>query len=78
MLGVALDRPPQSTAYPLGVGQGALEMKVVDRVAKGLVQGGMAQPIIRTQTPSNASGVRSGPHGQGMPYHSISFKTAWG
>ena len=36
MLEAALDRPHQPTAYPLGMGQGALEMEVMDRVTKGL------------------------------------------
>ena len=46
--GVALVRLPQHTAYPPGMGQGALGMEVMDRVAKGLAQGGRAQQIART------------------------------
>ena len=45
MAEVALDRPPQPTAYPLGVGQGAMELGVMDRTIKGLAQGEMAQPV---------------------------------
>ena len=60
MVGVALGRPPQPAVYPPGVEQEAPEMEVMDRVTKGLVQGGRAQPIIGIQTPSNASGVRGG------------------
>ena len=67
MVGVALDRPSQLTAYPLGVGLGALEMEVVDRVTKGLVQGGRAQPIVRTKLPTMLQVSGLGPHGQGCP-----------
>ena len=42
---VALDRPPQPTAYPLGMGQKAMELGVVAKVTKGLAQGGRTQPI---------------------------------
>ena len=38
MAEVALDRPPQSAAYPLGVWQGAMELGVMDRATKGLAQ----------------------------------------
>ena len=40
MVEVALDRPPQPTAYPLGMGQGAIELGVMAGPAKGLVLGG--------------------------------------
>ena len=56
MVGVALDRPPQPAAYPLGVEQVATKIEVLDRVTKGLVQGGRVQPIAGIQSPSNASG----------------------
>ena len=59
-VGEAPDRPLHPTAYPLGVGQRVPEMEVMDRVTRGLVQGGRAQPIIRIQTPSNASSARGG------------------
>ena len=78
MVGMALNRLPQPAAYPLGMGQGASEMEVMDRVTKGLVQGGRAQPICGIQIPSNASGAMVGPHGQGMPYPSNSFKPPQG
>ena len=69
MVGMDLDRPSHPTAYPPDIGQGALEMEVMDRVTKGLVQGGRAQPIIGIQTPSNASGARGGATwlGNGLP-----------
>ena len=78
MAGAALDKPPQPAAYPLGMGQGAMELGVMDRAAKGLAQEGRAQSIGRTQILSNALGARVGPHGQGMPYPNISFKPAQG
>ena len=78
MVGVALDRQSQPTAYSLGMGLGALGMEAMARVTRGLVQGGRAWPVIRTQTLSNDLGVRVGPHGQGMPYTSISFKPVQG
>ena len=53
MVGAALDRLSQPTAYPLGVGQGAMELKVMDRVTKGLVHRGRAQSVGSIQTPSN-------------------------
>ena len=43
-----------------GHGMGALEMEVMDRVTKGLVQGGRAQLIGGTQILSNALGTRGG------------------
>ena len=46
--------------YPPGIGQGAPEMEVMDRVTKGLVQGGRAQPISGTQILSNTLGARGG------------------
>ena len=36
----------QATTYPLGMGQGALEMEVMDRVTKRLTWVGRAQPMI--------------------------------
>ena len=78
MVGMALDRPPQPAAYPLGMGHGALGMEVVDGVTKGIVQRGRARLVTGTQTPCNASGVRVGPYGQGIPYPSVGFKPAWG
>ena len=60
MVEVALDRPPQPAAYPLDVGQGALEMEVMDRVSKGLAPGGRSHPIGRTQILSNVLDARGG------------------
>ena len=45
MVEVALERPPQPTAYPLGWEQEAMELRVIARVTKGLAQVGRAQPI---------------------------------
>ena len=42
MVEVALDRPPQLTAYQLGMGQGAKELGVIVRVIRELAQGGRA------------------------------------
>ena len=58
MVEVALDRPPQSAAYSLGVGKGARELEAMARATRGLAQGGRAQLIGRTQIPSNALGAR--------------------
>ena len=65
MVEKALYRPPKPTAYPLGMGQGALELGVMARVTKGLAQGGKAQPIGGTQILSNALGARGGATWQG-------------
>ena len=54
MVRVALDRLPQPTGYPLGVGLGALEMEVMDRVTKSLVQGGWGHMSRECPTPSSA------------------------
>ena len=61
---VALDRPPQPTAYLLGMGQGAMDLEAIARVSRGLAQGGGAQLIGGTQIPSNALCVRGGATGQ--------------
>ena len=53
--------PGQTTpacSLPTGHGTGELEMEVMDRITKGLAQGGRAQPIGGTQILSNALGVR--------------------
>ena len=73
MVGASLDRPPHPTAYPLGVGQGALEMGVMDKVTKGLAQGGRAQPIGGTQILSNALGAMGGVTwpGNALPQHQL-------
>ena len=55
--------PPQPTAYPLGVRQGAMELGVMDRGTQGQAQGGRAQPIGGNQILSNALGTRVRPHG---------------
>ena len=68
----------QAHSLPTGCGAGDLEMEVMDRVSKGLVQGGRAQPTLRIQTPSNVSGARVGPCGQGMPYSNNGFKPTQG
>ena len=73
MEGVALDRQPQPVAYLLGMRQGTLGMGAMPRVARDLMQGGKAWPIIGIQTPCNALGARGRPHGQGMPYPSDGF-----
>ena len=71
MLRASLDRLPQSTAYPPGMGPGTLDMEIMDQVTKDLVQGGRALPIIRIQTPSDASGARGGATwtGNALPQH---------
>ena len=58
MVEVTLDRLPQCTAYPLGVGQGAMELGVMGRVTRGLAQGGRAQAIGGTQILPNALDAR--------------------
>ena len=70
---VALDRPPQPTAYPLGLGQKAMELGVMARATEGLVQGGSAQRIGRTQILSNTLGTRGGATWQGnaLPQHQL-------
>ena len=35
-------KTPQPAAYPMGMGQGAMELGVMDRAIKGLAQGGRA------------------------------------
>ena len=45
MVEVALDRPPKPAVYPLGVGQGAMELGVMARATKRLAQRGRAQLI---------------------------------
>ena len=59
---LALGRLLQPAAYPPGVGKGASEMELMDRVTKGPVQEGRGQAITGIQTPSNASGARDGGH----------------
>ena len=73
LVGLDLDRLPQPAAYPPGVGQGASEMELMDRVTKGPVQGGRAQTITGIQTPSNASGARGGGHmaRECLPQHQL-------
>ena len=73
MVEVDPDRPPQPTAYPLGVGQGAMELEVVDRAIKGLAQGGREQPIGGTKILSNALGARGGATwlGNALPQHQL-------
>ena len=58
MIEVTLDRPPQPTAYLLGVEQGARELETI--ATRGLAQGGRSQLIGRTQIPSSALGARDG------------------
>ena len=71
MVEVALDRLSQPAVYPLCVGQGALEVEVMNRVTKGLAQGGRAQPIGGTQILSNALGAmdRAAWPGNALPKH---------
>ena len=73
MVGAALNRLPQPVAYLPGMGQGALWMEVMERVTKGLVQGGRAQPISRTPILSNALGARGGITwpGNALPQHQL-------
>ena len=42
MVEMALDTLPQPTAYSLGMGQGEMELEVMDRATEGLAQGGKA------------------------------------
>ena len=73
MVGAALARLPQPAAYPLSMRQGAMELKVMDRLTNELVQGGRAQPIGKIQTPFNASGARGGATwpGNALPNHQL-------
>ena len=73
MVEVALDRPPQPTAYSLGLGQGAIEPGVMDRTIKGLAQGGRAQPIGGTQILSTVLGARGWATwpGNALPQHQL-------
>ena len=75
---VALDRPPQPAAYPLGMGQGAMRLGIMGRATRGLAQGGRVQQIDRTQILSNALGARGGAAWQGNALPCISFKSAKG
>ena len=78
MVEVALDRPPQPTAYLLGIEQGARELEVIARVTRRLAQGGRAQPIGGTQILSNALGLKGGATWQGNALPCICFKPVWG
>ena len=78
LVGLALDRLPQPAAYPPGVGQGASEIELMNRVIKGPVQGGRAQAITGIQTSSNASGARGGATWPANAYLSNSFKPTQG
>ena len=77
MVEEALDRPPQSTAYLLSMGQGARELEEIARVTRGLAQGG-GTANGRTQILSNALGTRGGATWQGMPYPCASPKPVQG
>ena len=73
MVGVTLDRQPQPTAYPLGMGLGAPGMEAITRVTRGLVQGGRVWPIIGIQMLSNALDARGGATwpGNALPQHQL-------
>ena len=62
----------------MGHWKGARELEAMARVTRGLIQGGMAQLIGKTQIPSNALGARDGATWQGMPYPCVSFKPVQG
>ena len=76
---VSQERPPQPIAYPLGMGQGAMELGVMARANKGLAQGGRAQPIGGTKNSLQCFRCQGWGHiGKGMPYPYIGFKPVWG
>ena len=68
------DRLPQPAAYPLGVGQGTLEMEVMERETRDQCKEGGHRQSLGPKLPPMLQVPGVGPHGQRMSYPSNSFK----